>query len=717
MKKNKYQIILIFTCVLFFMLPLYSQSSNIEGAHEFRWLRIGDLHNWFSNAGAEIEYGRRGRGNFEVDDQLDGMRYYAQYTNYNDHCAAKAIHIGVKNFDDPVTGETYDHKVVGTGPRSANLTNQMMPYEFKMKAKYNHPIVVVDGETATQNAYEDVIDEIDPTIEADRVVINNLHTSIGVDVKRKIHAFSHPEHDNYFIYEYVFKNTGIIDLEGTKIERTLNDVIFHFEYRYGFCEEGSRELGLNFGQGVVWGVATANHSVGPNVGNNPFFAENHTTVDHKYNQINDFNAQYSWFGTHSERGNYAVDVGGTDFENGNILSDPHFIGTATIHADKSATNKENDLTQPRTTGVLGGDGGTTTAGKDIAQYDSHHMTSLYNIMNSSHLDPTHVEQIGYGGHIDEYGDNAGGYMSHQGFGPYDELAPGDSIRIVLVEGVVGINRKLNKEIAFNWYNQNSPYELPDGSSTSDRNEYKNSWVYTGEDSLFQTFENAMNTYNSGRPSAPPPPKDFTVTSGGNMITLEWSNKFANDEGSFPNFEGYNIYRGVGTADTIFRKIKYIDGSSEVYKYEDRSAKRGFDYYYYITTVANGIESSKYWTITNVPAQLQKPPGKELEDIAVVPNPYNISAREFQFGSEGPSRDRIGFFGLPPKCIIKIYTERGDLIKTIKHESGRGDEYWDSFTSSKQMVVSGVYIAYFKVTANEGGFQKGDNTIRKFVIIR
>ncbi|MCD6081471.1 fibronectin, partial [candidate division WOR-3 bacterium] len=75
-------------------------------------------------------------------------------------------------------------------------------------------------------------------------------------------------------------------------------------------------------------------------------------------------------------------------------------------------------------------------------------------------------------------------------------------------------------------------------------------------------------------------------------------------------------------------------------------------------------------------------------------------------------------------IIRIYTERGDLIKTIVHDDGSGDEAWESVTSSRQLVVSGVYIAHFEVTRDyydpETGellYKKGDQAIRKFIIIR
>ena len=73
-------------------------------------------------------------------------------------------------------------------------------------------------------------------------------------------------------------------------------------------------------------------------------------------------------------------------------------------------------------------------------------------------------------------------------------------------------------------------------------------------------------------------------------------------------------------------------------------------------------------------------------------------------------DRLMFLNIPPKCKIRIFTERGDLIDTIEHTDGSGDEAWNSITSSRQVIVSGLYIAHFEVPG-------GGSTIRKFTVVR
>jgi hypothetical protein len=39
------------------------------------------------------------------------------------------------------------------------------------------------------------------------------------------------------------------------------------------------------------------------------------------------------------------------------------------------------------------------------------------------------------------------------------------------------------------------------------------------------------------------------------------------------------------------------------------------------------------------------------------------------------------------------------------------------TSSRQIVVSGIYLLYVEVTEDGAGFKKGESVIRKFVVIR
>ncbi len=704
MVKNKFSFFTLFFVFLF----LCGMKAHLI-ADETKWIAIGSLHDWFSSGGCEIEVGRR----HLIPDQQDGLRWNALY-QYQDSKAAKAFWIGATNYYDPIANKTFNYKVVHVGPRHLDEDNEFMPVEFKLIGRFDSPLVYVDELPACNTTYMDLVDEVDPNLKADRMLYNVVNTSIGITVTRRIYAFSQQYHDNYFIYDYVFKNTGIYDKQGNKHEQTLEGVVFFFQYRYAPSREGG-PYGYYFcPQNTSWGRNTMNDVIGED----PYSGD-------------PFRALFSWHGKHSQWQGPGDEIGAPNFLTDGHITAPQYVGVVTIHADKSASDKSDDAFQPITTYYYDSDG-PTSSGND--QFNEVKMAAEYEIMTLGHPPMSHAEAVG-DGNADEFGDTAGGYSQTQGFGPYT-LAPGDSIHIVLAEAIAGLDRQSCYIIGANWLNGTSPFELPDGSTTNDANEYKNAWVFTGKDSIFQTFQRAIETYNLDFeiPLPPPPPERFEVTSGGDRIFLTWTN---NAE-SWPGFAGYRIYRAIHTPDTTFQELFACGKDTEhpeiVNSYEDTSAVRGFDYYYYIVSFDDGsnnhssvnpggsLHSSPFLTRTNEPAHLKRQPGERLADIRVVPNPFNINARDLQYGVSAP--DRIMFLDIPPFCKIKIYTERGDLIYEIDHNDGSGDEEWNSVTSSRQVVVSGVYIAYFEVTEDyydpttgDLCYRKGDHTIRKFVIIR
>jgi hypothetical protein len=93
------------------------------------------------------------------------------------------------------------------------------------------------------------------------------------------------------------------------------------------------------------------------------------------------------------------------------------------------------------------------------------------------------------------------------FGPYD-LAPGDSVVIVLAEGVAGLSREKCYEVGALWRQAyidpgfKGPFTMPDGSTTTDKDVYKDAWFYQqGLD--HGTFSHAKRNYDLKRYSQPP----------------------------------------------------------------------------------------------------------------------------------------------------------------------------------------------------------------------
>ena len=120
--------------------------------------------------------------------------------------------------------------------------------------------------------------------------------------------------------------------------------------------------------------------------------------------------------------------------------------------------------------------------------------------------------------------------------------------------------------------------------------------------------------------------------------------------------------------------------------------------------SGSLHSNRFYTRTTQAATLKRKAGN-LEKVRIVPNPYNINQEAF-LGQP----DKLAFYDIPGVCTIRIYTERGDLIKTIQHTDGSGDEFWLLSTDALQVISSGIYIAHFEQP-------DGRSILEKFIVIR
>jgi len=805
MKKQKNGTLFLVFAVGLWILSIV----QISFAQDIRWLRVSELQTPINEVLAEYE-GEFTQGN------TDFLSWPAQYGIDQTTMRMTSLWIGCKNFDDPVEGKVKSVKVVGSGPKSVADVNQIFEKEIKLIGKYPHPIVVVDDQNATVTNTYDLVDDLDGNMDADRMVVVKCNSSIGISVTKKVMVFANSQHGNYVIYDYVFENTGIIDRAGTVKSQTLQDVWFYSLYRFAFAGVTSNAFGSTWGAfSSQWGNSTINHSFG----DNPAAPEFNDPTSPLY-QMRGF---YSWYGPNKDRTvPYAADWGCPNEAGDGVMGSAKYGGCTTLYADVGPNNQTDDLSQPKTTWFIGPDI-TINSTTSPSQYNEIFMADRYAAMSEGHPDRQHDDIVGEDypiNYVDARRQTGGGVAQGQGFGPYT-LAPGDSIHIVFAEGISGLSWEKCREVGANWvqwYRQTGQpaLRMPDGTSTTDFNLYKRRWVETGKDSILKTYRAAMKNYESGYklPQAPPPPQTFTVTSGGDRIRLSW----ADNAESAPHFNGYVIYRSRGNVldyRTVYEKLFECDRTKVVHSFDDITAVRGFDYYYYIQSKDDGTQnevepgrplySSLFWTVTSVPATLQRPAvsgpmpfdttswrltesrgawspdsvyrkydavtynasnyvcivdsssgtktpdidnanwklttargawasgtkynaydavaynafefvtfysisgGQGLDLVRVVPNPYDIRARLFQYGDQS-QYDRIAFYGLPPVCKMKIFTERGDLIWEKDHTRGTGDELWDSMTSSGQIIASGIYILYVE----EPG---GKSVHRKFVVIR
>ncbi|HEY2955354.1 MAG TPA: hypothetical protein VGK89_08925 [Candidatus Eisenbacteria bacterium] len=98
---------------------------------------------------------------------------------------------------------------------------------------------------------------------------------------------------------------------------------------------------------------------------------------------------------------------------------------------------------------------------------------------------------------------------------------------------------------------------------------------------------------------------------------------------------------------------------------------------------------------------------------VVPNPY-VEAASFEparFNVSGRGERRMEFRALPAGCTIRIYTVRGQLVQTLRHDgSDGGFVAWNLRTKDNLDVAPGLYV--FQVEAPGIG-----TTVGKFGVIK
>jgi len=673
-----------------------------------KWLSVGAMHNWYSEVGNECE-----SCGF-VRTQQDGLRWPGIY-RFTDMQAAKALWIGATNVTDDL-GTQYAHRVVHAGPRVSG-SGEFFPVRFELISRLAPTSVYVDG-ALTEPEAAMVTDLSDASIPGDAMLINVVNTLLGITMERRIIQFAQEYHDNYHVLEYTFTNTGNTDAD-TDIElpnQTLEGVYFFFQWRLSVAKETRYVIG----NGTGWGLNAMLDTRGDGVKADP--------------PEEDFRAQFVWHGKFPAFSAYdnlggpilpqalpALNVASTDTLG--RLGASQFVGVVTLHADVSPTDPSDDPTQPTTTTWIGSDDPYTSQND---AFNPSKMEVEYGVMSGGHKSPRHadvVEPTGLPGFLAPVGDPSlgtpGGFSNANGYGPYT-LAPGESIRIVLAEGAAGLSREANEAIGRAYKEADANDDAPISYTVHGRTHTltKNEWVFTSRDSLFQMFRRALANYASGYsiPRAPVPPAAFEVTGGGDRIGLSWQ-----PHATEPLPESWEIYRARGRYDSTYTLVHIAAGGDT--SYDDTTPIRGIDYYYYMVAVQSGsrndgtgltppgrpLRSSRYATQTYSPTRLKRQAGSVLADIRIVPNPYNIAASaQVRFPDQ---TDKLAFFNIPGRCTIAIYTDLGELVDTIEHTDGSGDEFWDHTTSSRQVVASGLYIAVIT------DLDTNERIIKKFVIIR
>lgn len=713
-------------CILVFVLLLGVSGSFEEARGQFirKWLTAGEYHRVYSESGGEPA----------LDFPQQKLVFYPGVSSEASLAIGFADWLSVEDWTDP-EGKTWAVMTVHNGPEAPGV-DEVFPQELRLVSRFEPTSVIVD-ELETIGRYAEV-DEVDPNIEADRILYNRYNTAIGVTVERTAMQFGNDYHDDYHILEYTLINTGNVDGdEEVELEGQMLEDLYLFSIQHYADVESAKYSDW----GSVWGRNNMNDVVGDGM-------ENYET---------DLRASFSWQGF-SPRVNdfnslgYPVirDGAPTIFPGDSLgrLSADYHIGRATLHADEAFNVNTDDASQPSTNTYFDWDLNQLRSPKWLDETQAQWVRS--NWIEAGQAYPHHADIVtGATAQNAEYDRDrfahqttdpglglTGGYTQAQGYGPYD-IPFGDSIRFVIVEGAAGLGDEAAFEIGRAYKREalaSGDHFKPIGFDADGDGEIdpvtelmsKQHWVMTARDSLFQLFRRARANYESGYriPQPPKPPKTFRVTSGVDRIKLEWE---LFSDADLSSITGFEVYRGRVTAmgdpgdGYQYELVAELDADAR--QYEDENVDRGINYYYYIQVVGDpadndgtgltpagvALRSNRYHTQTYDPAILKRSPGATLNAARVVPNPIYLGADP---SVRWPDKDyRVGFLNIPGSSTIEIYTELGELVRRIEHTDGSGDEYWDLSTSSNQLVVSGVYLAVIRDN------DTGEHIIRKVVVVR
>ncbi|MBN1352773.1 T9SS type A sorting domain-containing protein [candidate division KSB1 bacterium] len=612
------------------------------------------------------------------------------------------------NFYSVIVGGVHNtHLVHPIGGRFGAVNHTFLLY-----VRQPPPTLIVDGELQPpRQAY----DELDPNLVCDASLLIRWSQDVGLTCQQTYYAYAAYPFDSYMFLDFIITNSGNVNRNEATVElknQVLHDVCFNFMVQPLVTFEGGRQ---------------SPHTGTENSCDDwvEYYGENYldylgagTPVD----PAGDPNADslrifFVWDGDNNKSPG-RDDTGEPDFNEGfqeqtpgmGRLLSSQYLGFGVLHADKAHDDESNDLSQPISTVWRPGDNRFSSCDEAYDYFfTERHMKSPQEMGYTEPNDPVHVARPN----------------PYVGIGPY-EMPFGSDIHFNFLVAVNGLNHDMCNSVGLSWWTQ-----WKGGSGFSD--EEKNWWCATSRDSLFKYFGQATKRYfrniENGRhpydaPEAPIAP-DLTVTAGEKSVILEWSDvsDIPDHDTGVIDFAGYRVYRSLSRNDTTFQMIWECGGESGnpiVTRFVDENVQRGFAYYYYVSAYDDGtqnweqpgrsLESGKYWNmmLKNRPVHpfMSSKPVPDLDNIKVVPNPYNDKSVKYNWPGE---ENKLLFINIPLKCTLKIFTLTGDLVKTIEHDDGTTEQAWNQVSDDNQLIYSGVYI--YHIQSDMG------NRVGKFVVIR
>ncbi len=596
--------------------------------------------------------------------------------------------------------------------RGGALTNNGATDWAMETRRYRPPHVTIDG-IAIDAPYRWTVD---PTLKSDiKIEFEDVLGQFGIRSHVEMYGFSNSDHGDYFIWKATHKFTGELTLprQAASSKDTLPDQTIRFwwplAFSFGPSKAGERAA---FGGYSYEGEDDLDSWFRTKSALVPTGARDSLAVAYYWDSRGTTTKAYT-NGSND-------DTGDPDRTTGHLLSS-QIPGYTLLHADKSAADRSDDLTQP---------------------YSMPHASIVLDLWGRRDvgLRQTYRGDDGRGRWpLDPItalltATPQKGPMRFITVGPYTLTKNTaqhryDSLTFVYAVGAGSIGWQEADSIGRAWL----AGRIPDS--------VKDAYIMRGRDSLFRTLDRAnwaWDRMSRGLPvPAPPPPPDVSVASGPEIITVNWSypdgSYFRDAVTGVDDWYAWRVYRKRGAFlvnDPLDQgsgarwELVFQTTDRSRTAYVDSAVQRGTDYYYAVTAVDNGsqnpddivpnqkLESSMYATRSGLPAASYKPGLSDASKVRVVPNPATSAAGALGFSG---TPDKILFVNLPYKCLLRIYTETGDLVTAIQH-LGTADDTWNQRTNTNQYVASGIYILVVSDAAGLDG-KALDNQFVKFVIVR
>lgn len=558
------------------------------------------------------------------------------------------------------------------------------------KRKEYLPSVIVDGTPA--KPYTGKVDRTLPAAQVVETVSKTGWGRGGCWFKIKVYAFDNPKFADFVILDYTMIQKDNFTKENDNANGPTDQIItqwfspiFNFNpTQYGYEQSGE------------WWPATDTYS------NYVVSASNLVPAG---STVRDSLLVLYSCDSNDPRISGASNFGDPLSSTGELIS-TQYVGYSLLYADKTPTDKSDDIKQP--TNII------------TASIDELWTWEPEGILFDWATTPGREKvDIGVPWAINpDIAYTQLGRLTYQWVGPYD-MAYNDSVHFVFALGAGGIDQARALQFGKEW---------KAGNYTD---EQKDSLIATGLDSLVSTMDKAKWAYNNYLKTGdfgipwPLPAPDLKVTSGPGWNTIEWdysdNDMFKDYRTGLDDFKEWRVYQKRGEYqvnhpnDNAFYDYRLIYSTTDrdAKEYRDTAVVRGESYHYYVTAVdKDGNESSKFTNRTLYDASPFKAGSESAYKVKIVPNPYIVNASAMNFSDP----NEIKFFNLPPYCTLRIYNEVGDLVKEIEHVSGSGDETWNQLTSANQYVVSGVYILSVQNAKDINGKSIGGKNY-KFVIVR